>query len=407
MSRKITKEIGSTLNDDGWKVVTRTDKKRVIRNSRTTVNRASCSTAHVASRQCNIGSQESLSLDSDIDSIQLHQALKACCEYIQQTDLFQEFTNAWEDYVKTSIENETTAIIVVREIICYGIGNFSVTSLSHYNASLWQLAFVLSIRKFLSTSFHTEKVGDNGTEANGNIKDGDVTQERSFGTSTTASSRSNISITYYDPCTTLWEKEFLHQNIDRLYLVDDNERGKRPIYLSDNNQRMIDPATNLTKNVLLFFMPHCPAQLYENVAWSHWDYITIPDVIESLNHVTNPVTLNHTKIVRNTSNVIMIGNSLLDIAERKYYDGGGSGMMSTKPKLCLQTLLPWLQQRPIRTSHQDTKQFPGNIVGAFNDTYLSYWTRSSLSNDKNGTLCQLQRPIDDRLVDDLQDLELY
>ena len=164
----------------------------------------------------------------------------------------------------------------VEQIVCYGIGSLSTSS----SASMWQLACVLTIREMLQ--------GDG-----------------------------NIPLLFYDPCTTPFEASVL-QSEWKIQVLSRNERGKRPV-------------NGLTT---LFFMPHCPLRLYDNVLWANWNAL---------------------------EKVILFGNSLLAYSERS----------TEKLPMGISRLLPLLTQERVHLPKRDIKQADGNLEGAFNDCYLT------------------------------------
>ena len=176
-------------------------------------------------------------------------------------------------------------VAVVEQMICYGIGNFSQTgSSTYYGAPLWQLACAVALQRHF-----TDIVG-------------------SFRTY------------YYDPASSEWEIQFVGAELGFEWL-ETNDRGNHPV-----------------RAATLFFMPHCPAQLYENVVWSNY--------------------LNNNSY---QTRIWILGNSLSRVAE-------------TNDCPCLRVLAEassdWQQQQrqPTKT---DCDEAPGNLYGAFNDTCLS------------------------------------
>lgn len=124
---------------------------------------------------------------------------------------------------------------------------------------------------------------------------------------------------YYDPCSTKFEIEFLEQM--GVQVLSRNEKGER------------------TSVGAFFFMPHCPSGLYENVLWSNWEHL---------------------------ETILIFGNSLKSYSEALLFDGP-----------CIHAIQPWLHQDMIRWSDVNA---PGDVEGAFNDTFLS---RITLSNQPN------------------------
>lgn len=181
----------------------------------------------------------------------------------------------------------------IRQIVCYGVGNFATTSTQHYAAPLWQLACVLCLQEELTQ------------------------RDEKF-----------PPIFYYDPCTTSFEKEFLVQHCD-VQVLEENERGKRSV-----------------DTVTLFYMPHCPKLLYENVLWSNgWP--------------------SERALI-----IAILGNSL-----ERYANNGSLGE-TRAPTPCLELLAPLLEKVYIQPLAQDSQESVGNFVGAFNDTVLSYCSNS-------------------------------
>jgi SRR1 len=199
----------------------------------------------------------------------------------------------------------------IEQVICYGIGNYSQTPKSHFAASVWQLAFALCLRE---------------------------TQE-------------TISVIhFFDPCTTELEASVLAQ-LD-ISVITENEQGRRCIGSTPT----------------LFFMPHCPRTLYENVAWANF---------ESL-QVKTPL--------------VVIGNSIRCICE---------SLTHLSERRCLQAWLPCMQEWPLTVSALDKRDCTGNILGAFNDTYLMWWAVS----DNDDEVEMPVRPYEEG-ADCSEDLEL-
>ena len=168
----------------------------------------------------------------------------------------------------------------IDKLVCYGVGNFSSSS-KFFSASLYQLAFALCLRDAFT-----------------------------------------IDQCYYlDPCMTNLEKEILCQ-----YQVQ--------ILKNRQGRQSFDSKSNV-----LFFMPHCPKQLYEHVLWAHYDKLA------------------HT---------VILGNSLIN-----YVD-------ALEPRSeeaacpCLDAVHPYVRELAMQWNVPVTAaQATGNFEGAFNDTY---WT---------------------------------
>jgi SRR1 len=203
-----------------------------------------------------------------------------------------------------------------RQIMAFGIGNFSKTATTYYSASLWQLAITVCLKRHLAG-----KVGASG--------ESDV---------------HDVCVSFYDPCSTKEEQSFL---IDRLgfRILATNNKGNFPI----------------GKVTTIFFMPHCPAQLYENVIWSNFE----PD-----------------------HRAVVIGNSLSHLATLP-------SSSHSKVLPCIQSLLPWLNETSINVCKSDWKGAPGNLHGALNDTYVGYYCRNKSGIGERWPLRPYEALLDD------------
>lgn len=132
----------------------------------------------------------------------LTQILRACRKALQQTNLYQEVL-------------VQTAVSCPKEIVCFGLGNFSQTHFVYFSPSMWQLACLLQMRDDLQARQPVE----GGT----------------------------IEVYFYDPVSTALETEFLTQQ-QQVHVLSENNQGKRKV--SDGT---------------VLFLPHCPAFLYENL----------------------------------------------------------------------------------------------------------------------------------------------
>jgi hypothetical protein len=257
-----------------WTTVTRDDKKRVMRKRG---KRGPARKATVEHR-----STTTTAMDSIEDLEVMYSTITKCMEYLRSSGFYKNLLKAWSSATESAPEN------TIRQIVCYGVGNFSQTSLSHYSAPLWQIACALCIRDHLRT----------------------------------ANDDKEIRVLYYEPFSTAFEDTILAGLEVQVLTV--NERAKRPIDAMPT----------------LFFMPHCPSELYDNVLWSNWDELAI------------------------STPLIIVGNSLRNHCE---------SLAPASACPCLHLSLPWLQEQRLQSSRSDLKQSPGNFEGAFNDTYLSHF----------------------------------
>ena len=108
---------------------------------------------------------------------------------------------------------------VLREIVCYGVGAFA-EQFAH--VPRWQLALALHLREALAT-------GD-GEE-------------------------SPVPMSFFDPVCGEREAELL---------------GERGVAVHGENDMALREIAADGGGATLFFMPHCPLQLYSNVLWANW-----------------------------------------------------------------------------------------------------------------------------------------
>ena len=186
-------------------------------------------------------------------------------------------TSFWKHLIEALQDNE------IQQIVCYGIGNFSQTGTTYFSASLWQLSCAVALQRHLVPA-----------------------PQRML---------------YFDPCSSAAEIQFVQDALD-MHVLDHNERGDHPV------------GTTAT----LFFMPHCPARLYENVVWSNYS-------CAANNHLW------------------ILGNSLSRIAETNHCP-------------CLR-LMEWEMEASMEPTRRDCDEAPGNFMGAFNDIFLSRMPGSS------------------------------
>ncbi len=198
-------------------------------------------------------------------------------------------------------------------IVAYGIGNFGTKRPS---APLWQLALAVLIRE--------------------------QQQEES------------IAMHYFEPLMTPEESKVLTKlNIS---IIQENERGKRSI---DNNNNDDDDDDAMT----LFFMPHCPLQLYTNLFHTNWDFL---------------------------SKIVVFGNSL-----DNYIDGGNTNIVTDPQKKqalnILETLQPVWKIQALSIQKKDILELSAYFEQAFNDSSL---TSFKLTTESWPDKPHLETPID-------------
>ncbi|KAG7341566.1 phosphotransferase KptA/Tpt1 domain containing protein [Nitzschia inconspicua] len=154
--------------------------------------------------------------DVSVSSKEVEASLRQCQGELLYSDFYRSLIAYCDDQ----------PYILVKDVVCYGIGNFYAKRPS---APLWQLALAVMLREYYSERL--QKSRDAG-------KDTAV-----------------ISMYYFEPRMTAKERDFL-QNTLQVHVIDHNERGFRTISEQKHT---------------LFFMPHCPMALYANLLYSNWE----------------------------------------------------------------------------------------------------------------------------------------
>lgn len=155
------------------------------------------------------GQEEPLSRKEKDDFVR---KLKAAQSTFEHSDFFQDFLRTW-----TRIFDKKENKEAISKIICLGLGNFAQNphSVSAQIASKFQLSFLLALLKTFSVQGHV-----------------------------------------FDPVLTKCEKEILtalgfetpEENLEGRYQVEEDQ----------------DKYT-------LFYLPHCPKQLTNNILWANWE----------------------------------------------------------------------------------------------------------------------------------------
>lgn len=123
-------------------------------------------------------------------------------------------------------------------------------------------------------------------------------------------------ISFYDPLALPIENEYLGKQLN-CAVFESNLRGK----YAPSGQALL-------------FLPHCPQLLYENVIAANWG---------------------------KCEDLCIIGNSLQRIGNNRLF--------------CIKQLLPFYWENALHIRKEELQYAPGNLKGAFNDTYL-YWIES-------------------------------
>jgi SRR1 len=303
---------------DEWMVVNRSTKRKVAKR-----------------RYGNPSDKASITGASDeeeADLSELRKRIAACSQQLLRSQFYENAGRAWETYPATFRDDkqETSALtatgITVNEIICYGIGNFTSKS-SHWHGPLWQLALALELPSMVSKKHPSSPP---------------------------------CPMVYYDPLVTETERKLLQQQY-HVKVLTTNEKGKR-----STGQQSNESSTEATS---LFFMPHCPKGLYENVLWANWS-----------------------QLQQNPCAICIIGNSLATYVER------ATTPAIRSPPSCLELVQPFLREQLIAFSKKDVRDMPGHFEAAFNDTYLTWFVtdhnnnHANSSDDEGGTISRFAWP---------------
>lgn len=151
-------------------------------------------------------------IDDEFDFDILEKRIGLCKDELQNSDYFQDLSSKLFNLINShSFGN-------VKELVCYGIGNFSENIAARYQMSMLSL---------LQSTL-------------------EIDSEHTF---------------IYDPIFSKNECSFISSKLN-CTLLNVNEEGKR--VLGDST---------------LFFMPHCGKALYNNLLWSNWSYPKLRNLI--------------------------------------------------------------------------------------------------------------------------------
>ena len=172
------------------------------------------------------------------------------------TTTTQTSINTQREVKISTVDNNNNAqqLLNLREIVAYGIGNFAT---DRFQAPMLQLACLLLIRRCASIN----------------------SQQSTTESDTFEYEQHQVPIYYYEPIMSPAEKNLL-TNVFHVNVLDSNEMGKRSVEsmrpsvaTCDGMQSQSSSNIPNSSATTLFYMPHCPMQLYSNVLWTHWDHI--------------------------------------------------------------------------------------------------------------------------------------
>ena len=178
--------------------------------------------------------------------------LKIAQDEFEASEFFLDFLQSWTAFSKQHTQ--------VDRIVCLGLGNFAQSpNSSSQVSSKFQLLLLLSFAKHANIA-------------------------------------KNDEVFVYDPILTCSEKTILTKL--NLRLFETNQEGH---YLFE-------------KDTTVYFLPHCPKQLLNNLLWSNWDNLDFVYIIgnsfKNLNLNFSANQLQSVKYIQQVSDVIK-GNSLL------------------------------------------------------------------------------------------------
>lgn len=200
-----------------------------------------------------------------------------------------------------STKGSTGGGVALRELVCYGIGNFSET-----HASRYQLAVALCLRDLLfpttSSSSTSTSSRDDARNSSRSRSSGEQVQKSHPGghkdsapatmMTATATSTPNVSqdrrgkdvapataaaaaptagvqpaMLVFDPVMGDAERAILAAL--GCGVLNTNEEGKRSCFASVGRGEE-EASSRDRRTPTLFFMPHCPQRLYSNLLWANW-----------------------------------------------------------------------------------------------------------------------------------------
>lgn len=207
--------------------------------------------------------------------------ISSCVAALKATDLYRNLKELFDNHPTIGTAATPTNKLEFRDLVCYGVGNFASKV-----EPRWQLASIEALRELLSI-------------------------ENTY---------------YYDPCTSPFELEVLTEL--KINVLSENEQGSRPV-------------TEAT----LFYMPHCPQSLYNNLLLANW------------------------KTIDSLQNVFILGNSLHAYADRQ---------IGTLAK-GIEAMLPFIKERELLYSKHDLEH--SYFQSSFNDCHL-VWVRMDSSDQE-------------------------
>ena len=301
-------------SDDEWTTVQRSTRKKGWRTQN--ANKIKKSMNIQKALMANDSNAASKERETQMEEV--HYSIEECMKAFQMendgfyTNMLQQFLNIvfpnntdelYDLFINPSKVNKypNKTFDLDYEIVCYGIGNFE----NRNSPSMLQLACILLLQRQLSTL-------------------------------------TNVKLYYYEPLMTSVEQIILETKYSNVFIIPQNERGKRTV-----------------SKPTLFYMPHCPMRLYNNVLWSNWDFI-----------------------FSKSEWILFFGNSFHSYFDRIIPKDCTNGMIS---------LLPYCKEihcydkkkkkHSWHDRYKNTNEILWNMEKAFNDCLFVYFDTSDIHNN--------------------------
>lgn len=334
---------------------TSTDEQKLIERERIKHNVLKCVDAL----------ENQIQMDNDLFAHRLISSLAVASSTTNTNNELQSNNTTIKD------DKSVGSTLHIREIVAYGIGNFAK---GNYQASTLQLACLLLIRRRAAfAKQHSTTMIDTNDQSSKSTSDDTATTINSF-----EYDQKQVPIYYYEPCILPIEKELL-ESMFHIYVLTSNEFGKRSVEsmrqeLIQQRQQQPSSSTNTVPSNTsttaavsdfsdvdteclhtLFYMPHCPMQLYSNVLWAHWDYIFPRQQQKCTKHSTTddnntPSTVPSSHVNSINNSIVIFGNSF-----HAYDDRTISSEKRMNPSNGLYRVIPFINETIVSVQPRDCR----------------------------------------------------